>query len=157
VPSTYGGVAQRWVLIYSEPRQAQARRTVEKHLRKQSDTEVKAFKQLCSTSFACEADARQALAAFEPGLQATFLSTRTVHATPRYSKRGRPGRNAPPDQVGYQIEGALASSLPPRQALLDQHSWFILATNELDTTTLPPHQVLHGYKGQGWAERGFRF
>ena len=31
--STYGGVAQRWVLIYSEPRQPQAQRTVDKQLR----------------------------------------------------------------------------------------------------------------------------
>ena len=30
VPSSYGGVAQRWVLIYSEPRQPQAQRTVDK-------------------------------------------------------------------------------------------------------------------------------
>ena len=35
--STYGGVEQRWVLIYSEPRQPQAQRTVDKQLRKQSD------------------------------------------------------------------------------------------------------------------------
>lgn len=28
---------------------------------------------------------------------------------PHYGKRGRPGRNAQPDQVVYQIEGALAS------------------------------------------------
>ena len=157
VPSTYGGVAQRWLLIYSEPRQAQAQRTVEKHLRKQSDKEGKAFKKLCSTPFACEADARQALAAFEQGLQATFLSTSAVHAQPRYGQRGRPGRDAQPDQVVYQIEGALASSLATRQALVDQHSCFILATNELDATHLPPHEVLHGYKGQVQAERGFRF
>src|SRR5262245_54989388 len=30
VPSSYGGVAQRWVLIHSEWRQAQAQRTVNK-------------------------------------------------------------------------------------------------------------------------------
>jgi transposase len=155
--STYGGVAQRWLLIYSEPRQAQAQRTVAKHLRTQSAKEVKAFKQLCSTPFACEADARQALGTFEQDLRATFLSTSTVRAQPRYGKRGRPGRDAQPAQVVYQIEGALASSLPTRQALVDQHSCFILATNELDTTQLPPHEVLQGYKGQGQAERGFRF
>jgi transposase len=57
----------------------------------------------------------------------------------------------------YQIEGALASSLTARQALIDQHSYFILATNELDDTQLPPQQVLQGYKGQKQAERGFRF
>src|ERR671918_411668 len=71
------------------------------------------------TPFACEADARQALATFAQDLQTTFLST--------------------------------------RQALVDQHSCFILATNELDATKLPPHEVLHGYKGQVRSERGFRF
>ena len=55
--SHYGGVAQRWVLIYSEHRQSQAQRTVDKQWLKQSDQEVKAFKRLCRTAFACEADA----------------------------------------------------------------------------------------------------
>ena len=92
--STYGGVEQRWVLIYSEARQPQAQRTVDKQLRQQTDKEVKAFKTLCRTTFACEADARQALAAFAQDLQATFLATSTVRATPRYDKRGRPGKGA---------------------------------------------------------------
>jgi transposase len=155
--STYGGIAQRWVLIYSEPRQAQAQRSVDKQWRKQSDKEVKALKKLCATPFACEADARQALAAFEQTLQATALGTNTVWARPRYSKRGRPGRDEQPDQVVYQIEAALFSSLPARQARIDQHSCFILATNELDNARLPPQEVLQGYKGQVHSERGFRF
>jgi transposase len=155
--STYGGVAQRWVVIYSEPRHPQAQRTVEKSLLKQSAEEVKACKQLGRTAFACAADAQQALATFAQGLQATFLAKSTVHATPRYGKRGRPGLDTQPDQVVYQIAGALASSRAVRQALVDQHSCFILATNELDATQLPPQELLHGYKGQGHAERGFRF
>ena len=155
--SSYGGVEQRWVLIYSEARQPQAQRTAGKQLRQQTDKEVKAFKTLCSTAFACEADARQALSAFEQDLQVTFLATSTVRATPRYDKRGRPGKDVQPDQVVYQIDGALASSLTPRQALIDQHSCFILATNELDATQLTPQELLEGYKGQVHAERGFRF
>jgi transposase len=155
--STYGGIGQRWVLIYSEPRRAQAQRTVDKQLRTQGDKEVKAWKKLCATAFACEADARQALAAFEQTLQATSVGTHTVCAQPRYGKRGRPGRQAQPDQMVYQIEAALVSSLPARQALVDQHSCFILATNELDVGQLPPHEVLQGYKGQVHSERGFRF
>jgi transposase len=155
--STYGGVEQRWLLIASEPRQPQARRTVEKQLLKHSAQDIKAWKQLCGTAFACEADAQQALARFAQGAQAPFLSTSTVRAQPRYSKRGRPGRDAQPDQVFYQVDGALASSLAARQGLIDQHSCFILATNELDETQLAAHEVLHGYKGQQHAERGFRF
>jgi transposase len=155
--STSGGVEQRWLLIASEPRQPQARRTVDKQLLKQSEQEVKAWKKLGSTAFACEADAQQALARFAHGLQATYLHTSMVRAQPRYGKRGRPGRDAQPDQVFYQVDGALASSLAARQGLIDQHSCFILATNELDDIQLSPQEVLHGYKGQVHAERGFRF
>jgi transposase len=157
VPSTYGGVEQRWVLIHSAPRQPQAQRTVDKQLLKHSTQEVKAFKKLGRTAFACAADAQQALATFAQTLQATFLATSTVRATPGYDKRGRPGHGALPDQVVYQIDGALASSCAARQARIDQHSCFILATNELDDTHLPPQALLDGYKGQVQAERGFRF
>jgi transposase len=157
VSSTYGGVEQRWVLIHSEHRQSQAQRTVDKQWRQQSDHEGKAFKKLCNTPFACEADAQQALRTFEQALQATFLSTSTVRAQPRYGKRGRPGQDTQPAHVVYHIDGALASSLTARQARIDQYSCFILATNELDSAQLPPHAVLAGYKGQVHAERGFRF
>ena len=155
--STYGGVAQRWVLIYSEHRQPQAQRTVDKHLRQRSTDELKAFQNLCRTAFACEADARQALTAFAHGLHVTTLPEVTIRALPRYRKRGRPAQGAPPAQVLYQIEGALASSLATREALVAQQSCFILATNELDDASLPPQAVLEAYKGQKHAERGFRF
>jgi transposase len=157
VPATYGGVEQRWMLIHSAPRQPQAQRTVDKQLRQHSEQEVKAWKKLCGTPFACEADARQALSVFEQGLQATFLHSSTVHATPRYGTRGRPRHSAPPAQVVYHIAGALTSSLTVRQARIDQHSCFILATNELDDTQLSPQELLASYKGQSRAERGFRF
>ena len=136
--STYGSVEQRWILSYSELRRPQAQRTVDKQLHKRSDKEVKAFTTLCRTTFACEADARQALSAFTQALQATVLGISTVRATPRYDKRRRPGKGVQPDQVVYQIDGSLASWLPSRQALIDQHSCFILAINELDHTQLTP-------------------
>lgn len=157
LPSTYGGVQQRWVLCYSAPRHPQAQRTVDKQLLKQSDKEGKAFKKLCGTPFACEADAQQALATFAQGLHATFLPASTVCSTPHYGKRGRPSPSAPPAHVVYHIAGALASSLAAHQALVDQQSCVILATNELDETRLSPQALLEGYKGQAQAERGFRF
>ena len=155
--STYGGVEQRWVLIDSEPRRAQVQRTVDQQWRRQSDQDVKALKKLCGVTCACEADARQALATFAQALQATCLGASTVRATPRDGKRGRPGPGVQPDQMVYQIEGTLASSRAARQALIDQHSCFILATNALDATQLPPQKLLEGYKGQTHVERGFRF
>jgi transposase len=157
VRSSYGGVEQRWVLIHSEPRQRQAQRTVDRQWLKQSAHEVKAFKTLCRTAFACEADAQQALAHFAHDLQTTFLHASTICPTPHYGKRGRPSPGAQPAQIVYHIAGALASRLTDRQALVDQQSCFILATNELDEGQLSAPAVLAGYKGQAQAERGFRF
>jgi transposase len=50
-----------------------------------------------------------------------------------------------------------SASLSSRQAFLDQHRCFILATNALDDAHLPPQELLEGYTGQVHAERGFRF
>jgi len=155
--SSYGGVAQRWTLIYSEHRQRQAQRTINKQWLKQSTQEAKAFKKLCRTSFACEADAQQALAHFERTLKATDLSEVTIRPVARYLKPGRPRVQAPPDEMRYQIEGALVSSLVKRQARLIAPCCFILATNELDEALLSDVELLEGYKGQSQVERGFRF
>jgi hypothetical protein len=108
---------------------------------------------------ACEADVRQTLAAFEQSLQVAFLAISTVGATPRYDQRGRPGKGVPPDRVGGLPVRRRPGFLPrtPRQALIDQHSCFLLATNALEATQLTPQELLEGYKGQVHAERGFRF
>jgi transposase len=68
-----------------------------------------------------------------------------------------PGKACHPSRSVYHIDGALASSLTPRHTLIAQHRCFLLATNELDATPLTPQERLDGDKGQGHAERGFRF
>jgi transposase len=157
LPSTSGGVQQRWGLIASEPRQAQAQRTVGTPLLTYRHEEVQGFKKLGRTLFACEAEARQALSTFVHGWPATCLSTVTVRRTLGDGTRGRPSQDAQPVRVVDTIEGALASSLATRQALIDQPRCFILATNERDEAMLSPQDVLNGYQGQAQAARGCRF
>ena len=96
--STYGGVAQRWMLLSSEPRRPQAQRTVDKQRLQRRTAELKAFQHLCHTAFACEADAQQALTAFAHGWPVTAVPEVTIRALPRDRKRGRPAHGAPPDQ-----------------------------------------------------------
>ena len=86
-----------------EPRQPHAQRTVDKQWLKPV-AEVKAFKTLCRTAFACEADAHQALARFAHDVQTTFLHDSTASVTEGGS--GRPGPGAQPDQIVYHIAGA---------------------------------------------------
>jgi hypothetical protein len=141
VPSTYGGVELRWVLIYSAPRHPHAHQTVNKQLLKQGAQEVHPLKQLCRTTFACEADAPQALATCAQSLRATFLHQAALRPIPRDDKRGRPGQGAFPAQVISRLEGALASSIAAHQPLINQQSCCILATNELDNTQVPPQEL----------------
>ena len=157
LPASSGGVAQRWLLISSEPRQLQAQHPLDTQLLKQSAQAVQALKTLGRTALACEADARQALATLAPGVPATDLHASPVCPTPCYGKRGRPSPGAPPDPVVYPLTGALASRLAARQALVEQHSGFSLATNAREDTLLPAQALVAGSKGQVQAERGFRF
>jgi hypothetical protein len=80
-----------------------------------------------------------------------------IRPTPRYATRGQPSHAAPPAQVVHHIQGALASSVASREALITQHSCFVLATNELDDSALSPRELPEGYKGQAHIEWGFRF
>jgi transposase len=155
--ATYGGTDQRWLLIESESRRLQAQQTVMKRWLKQSEKELKAFNKLCRRSFACEADAQQALHVFEQSLQYTTCQGAAVRSTPRYDKPGRPKSDDMPKDVIYQIEGALTSPLVSHAQLVTQESCFILATNDLDENRLPPLACLEGYQGQQRVERGFRF
>jgi transposase len=157
VSSRFGGVEQRWLVVYSETRHKQGHRTVDQQLATHSDTERKAFKKLCAKTFACEADARQALEQFKATLAVTRIEGEAIRMIARHGGRGRPAPGQPPARVDYTIAGALASSLATRRALLAQKSCFVLATNELDSSVLGAQEVLAAYKAQSAAERGFRF
>jgi len=156
-PSTAGGVEPRGGLISSEPRQPQAKRTVDTQRRTQSDQEVQAVKALGGATCAGAAEARQALVPLEHGLQATCRDKRTSCPAPRYGKRGRPRQGAPPNHGVSSLAGALASQFAARQARIERQRCCTLATHALDTTQLPAQERLEGDKGQGHAEGGLRF
>jgi transposase len=156
-PSTDGGGAPRWLLLYSERRRPQAQRTVDKYGLQPRAAEATAFKKLCRTAFACEAEAQPALATFTQALQTTAVQDGTIHPTPRYGQRGRPGPGCQPPRLVSHMAGALASVVARREALVAQQSCCILATNALDTTPLSPQARLEAYNGQPRAARGFRF
>ena len=68
---TYAGVRQRWLIVWSPPAYQRALGTVKKQSLKQSQANLKAFDHLCRQDFACEAEARDALATFEKTLTLT--------------------------------------------------------------------------------------
>ena len=153
----YGGVKQRWLVVFSPDAYQRAQKTINKHCSKQSTAEMKAFTKLCKQDFACEADARKALAAFEKGLKMTFINDASVNALPRFEGKGRPAAGRQPDFYAYRIEGAVASIPQERTRRLKRKSCFILASNQLNCEALSDEDLIKAYKDQQKVERGFRF
>lgn len=91
------GVRQRWVVVSSPEAYRRTLKGVNKHVLEHSTAELKAFEQLGRQEFACETDARQALAVFEKGLKATVVAEARVVAVPRYQAKGRPAAGRKPD------------------------------------------------------------
>ena len=107
LPSTYGGVEQRWMLIHSD--RASRRRSAPwtNNCASKASRKAKPGRNYVALPSRVKPMREQALSVFEQGLQATFLHSSTVHATPRYGTRGRPRRQCAPCPDG----------LPPHRSL----------------------------------------
>ena len=143
--------------MYSPEAHQRAKKTVDKHSLKNSTSELRDFDSLCKQDFACEPDARKALAKFEKELKETFLTDVQIKELPHFRGRGRPAEGREPDFYTYRIEGAMASQFQYRNDMLKRKSCFILATNQLDCTELSAEDLIAAYKDQQKVERGFRF
>jgi transposase len=141
----YGGVRQRGLVITSVHALQRAASSVQRRLRKTSEQELKAFRALSRRRFACEADARQALADF----QATLNVLQLTEAGVQYLEQGR--------HPGWSVIGLPTSDPQVRESWLWRRATFILATHELDDQRLSDQDLLRTYKQQQKAEWGFRF
>ncbi|WP_251951886.1 IS1634 family transposase [Salinibacter ruber] len=160
--SEYGGVEQRWLIVYSEEAEERARESARKKVEKEHEEEAKAFSKLTGREFACREDAEQALEEFESGLQASEFTEKQVTRATCYtleesSSPGGEGNRLKETGVEWLVEGTLVPSEERIARLLKRKSLFIVATNELDDEVLSAEEMLEGYKGQVQVERGFRF
>ena len=154
----YGGLRQRWLVVYTRAARYRAEKTLQKQHLKQGQAELKAFARLQKTAFACEADAAAALQAFRKQQGLTTVCDAQVLARPRYFQKGRPSPHQTPDAYEYFIQGGLASEIALHQQKLQRKSCFLIATNELDEQALPDDHVIEHYKkDQQQVEGGFRF
>lgn len=157
VEQTYGGVPQRWILVESQTRKADASlwqpelEKLERRLNRQ-------LKQLTQQVFACKPDALEALIQFQDRLEVHHLTQVCVQCVRAKRAPGRPAKSAEPTPVqGYRLQATLERIATAQDTFSRQRSRFILATNQLDKALWPPQKCLREYKGQQRVERGFRF
>ena len=155
--SIYGGVKQRWLLVYSQQAYERGSKQLDKQVQRAYESAEKAVRQLSRVRYSCEADARSALAQQSASLKWHCISDDVV-PIPKYAHPGRPAKGVVPTIVGWRVVGELVE----KQAEIAQaRQWkgrFILATNELESDTLSDSAMLSVYKTQASSvERGFRF
>lgn len=157
VAQTYGGIAQRWILIESQTRKADQAlwqkelQTLERRLNRQ-------LKQLTKQVFACRPDACEALLQFQDQLEKHQLVQVSIETVRTKRPPGQPRHQKHKTAIeGYRIKATLACKADTEAAFCRQRSRFILATNLLDVAQWPAQKLLQEYKQQQKVERGFRF
>jgi len=154
----YGGVKQRWVVVFSEKAFARETKTLEKKIGKEKEKVEKAVWHFNNQEFYSLEDALNAAREMEKGWKYHKISATEV-VTKRKRKgegRGRP-RKDEPTQTVYRVKIALAEEKSAVERETLKKGKFIVATNELDSEKLGDEEALKSYKEQQHAERGFRF
>lgn len=148
---------ERWVVVRTKKNMEAAQKTQQKKANKDHEVWEKRLRRLGTQSFACQSDAQAAWEKEIKKLPVYLRAEMNLVGEPRYDKAGRPGADAKVVRTDWKI---VASCQIDQQALeqeIDRKARFLLATNELSTETLSDEKLLAVYKGQGSAERGFRF
>ena len=154
--SYYGGVKQRWLLVYHRPTAQKARPAFEKQIQQDYDTVARSVKRLQKKTFNCEADAQQALTDTAPSSLYHHV-TGAVASRERYVRPGRPTADTP-TVTEWSLELTIERNEETIRQRQNRLGTYVLATNVLDTQALSHEALLRTYRQQSTSvERGFRF
>jgi len=154
--SNYGGVKQRWLLVFSQKAYDREKKTLEKGLEKKEVELKKALWHLENELFQCEQDAKSALEILAKKYKLHVITGEIVPVL-KHGKRGKPKPGEEKILTGYKMIGNFERDVNGIERLQNKKGRFILATNDLNEATYPDECILQEYKDQQAVERGFRF
>jgi transposase len=153
----YAGIAQRWLVVFSEAACQRELKTLEKAQARELETAQKEWRKIEAQTFQCQADAENALGQFNKKWKYHQATAKAIPIT-QYPRRGRPSAQDQKKVVGYNLQGGIEANETALEEARRSRGRFIIATNDLDADRLPAQAMLENYKDQGVSvERGFRF
>lgn len=154
----YGGVRQRWLVVYSQAAYERDIQALEKGIARERAQAEAALKRLARQEFATHEEAEKAVAQVSRRWKYHTVQVGYQECS-HYARRGRPAQGTEAEHIGWHLEAwDIRPDAAAQEAARQWAGKFVLATNELDGAALPSEEVLVAYKGQGvGAERGFRF
>jgi len=148
---------ERWVIVRTHAHLLAAKEQMEKKVKKTQQDWEKRLWHLSKQAFACQTDAQEAWKQAMKGKPSWLMATFTWKAQGQYQQRGRPKKEATPDQTLWYLVPKLEVDQQAISSLARNKAGFIVATNILDEQRLSHEHVISTYKEQSGVERGFRF
>jgi transposase len=148
---------ERWVVVRTAQGEERARTTLARQVATARAQWEQALWHLGNQRFACVPDARAALAAQLKTCPAWLQVESVLVPQPKYRRPGRPRKDAPPDQVEWQVLTTLAVDTAAVAREARRKAAFVVATNVLDPAQLADQELIRTYKEQHSVERGFAF
>jgi len=148
---------ERWVIVRTHVQVQATQEHMEKKVKKTHQEWEKRLWHLSKQAFGCETDAHNAWQKALKGKPSWLIATFTLKEQKQYQQRGRPKKEATPDQTAWYLAPKLEVDQQEVERVASKKAAFIVATNILDAQRLSPEEVISTYKEQGGVERGFRF
>jgi transposase len=148
---------ERWVIVRTHAQMQASKEQMEKQVKKTQQEWEKCLWHLSKQAFGCQTDAQTAWEKALKGKPSWLMATFTLTEQGQYQQRGRPKKEAPPDQTVWYLVPKLEVDQHEVEVVASKKAAFIVATNILDDQRLAHEQVISTYKEQGGVERGFRF
>jgi transposase len=153
---TFPQRTERWVVVRTQAGEDHARTSVERRVARERTVWEKRLWHLSNRPFACEADARAALAQETKALPSWFAVETALVPHAQYAQRGRPRADAPVRTV-WTLQVTLTVQAAHVEQDWRRRACFIIGTNSTDAGHLSNEALVEIYLRQGSVERGFRF
>ena len=148
---------ERWVVVRTKKNMEASQKTLEKKASKDQSGWEKRLGRLGREVFACQQDAQTAWEKAVSKLPVWLRAEMTLVSQPHYGKAGRHTADTEPVCTDWKIMPQVQIDQQALERAIDRKARFLIATNELSTDAVSDEALLEVYKGQGSAERGFRF
>lgn len=153
-PNLYGGVKQKWVVVYSQQAYDREEKTVKKNIKKERVKIEKEVWHFGNADFKCKEDGLYALEKMARKWKYHRVKKYNIIAEKRFDTRGRPKKVSSQTKIVYRMKALFEDDIEKIQKAENKIGKFIVATNDL---ALDGEDALTEYKGQQSVERGFRF
>lgn len=150
------GIDQRWLVITSRSGGQQAQEAVTKAQAKEREAIDKQLYHLHAQRFSSEKEAHVHLDRLACKWKYHQVDQTTSTSQIHYARKGRPTSDTPIKSIDWQLHVTVESDPEKQRIQTQRKASFVLGTS-IPAQEVTDEKLLPNYKGQGTAERGFRF